>query len=105
MLENMLSTEQHGNLREYLGRASAFDYVQFDRVFDLTHLSVAKADMLQRCDFRDPSAVPVAAGIQRVPYVGMVQAWPMGSHSFEKFELYLHSHAMLRVSDDGIDVW
>ena len=60
VLECMLPTEQHGNLHDYLGRASAFDYVQFDRVFDLTHLSVTKKRTC--CDAVTSGTRPLSPG-------------------------------------------
>ena len=85
----------HEMLKTYLGGATHFDYVQFIRVFDVRHLDITCVELLAKGHFEDP----------RQPWNGMLAAKATSFSRICKLRDYLLTHALVRDSDDGIDIF
>jgi hypothetical protein len=64
VLRCMLPSTLHGNLEEYLGQATSFEYVQFEYVFDVRCLKKTCEELLVHGQFENPGH----------PWMGLLQA-------------------------------
>ena len=83
------------SVEEYLGAATAFDYVQFSQVFDVRRNRMNFKDLLAKGLFEDPG----------LPWCnGLLTAKATSASSMVGLRDFLATHGVVRACQDGVDV-
>ena len=83
------------SVEEYLGTATAFDYVQFSQVFDVRRNRMNFKDLLAKGLFEDPG----------LPWCnGLLTAKATSASSMVGLRDFLATHGVVRACQDGVDV-